>query len=227
MCLRWYRDPTLPVGRTEITRFPHAVLEVKLSLSEGETAPAWVTELIESGMLTEVHKFSKFIHGTCTLFPDMVQAVPYWVDDESVRPSMLMSAPAVHPAAAGYVGVGRRGLKQQCVFEEAYSSLLPQDGSLHHIHRADAQVSQANKPRKRGGTGELENLQHPLLGDRPTLQLIRPRDEARRNGKPGFLDWWFLDRCVGGCTMFRDVCNDTWLVVHAPHTFVMRASTSM
>ena len=23
-----------------------------------------------------------------------VQAVPYWVDDESVRPSMLMSAPA-------------------------------------------------------------------------------------------------------------------------------------
>ena len=30
-----------------------------------------------------MHKFSKFIHGTATLFPDMVQAVPYWVDDES------------------------------------------------------------------------------------------------------------------------------------------------
>ena len=61
-------------------------------------------------------------------------------------------------------------------------------------NRADAQVSQANKPRKRGATGELDSLQHPLLGDRPTLQLIRPRDEGRRNGKPGFLDWWFLDR---------------------------------
>jgi len=33
---RWYRDPALPVPRTEITRFPHAVLEVKLSLSEGK-----------------------------------------------------------------------------------------------------------------------------------------------------------------------------------------------
>lgn len=33
---RWYRDPALPVPRTEITRFPHAVLEVKLSLPEGE-----------------------------------------------------------------------------------------------------------------------------------------------------------------------------------------------
>lgn len=30
-------------------------------------------ELLDSGYLTEVHKFSKFIHGTCTLFPEMVQ----------------------------------------------------------------------------------------------------------------------------------------------------------
>eukprot|EP00887_Chlorella_sp_A99_P007158 scaffold2.g7158.t1 len=91
---RWYRDPSLPIHRTEITRFPHAVLEIKLALPDGEQAPPeWVTELVDSGLLTEVHKFSKFIHGTATLFPDMVQAVPYWVDDESVRASMLMSAP--------------------------------------------------------------------------------------------------------------------------------------
>ena len=40
--------------RSEITRFPHAVLEVKLSLPEGENAPDWVGDLIESGFLTEV-----------------------------------------------------------------------------------------------------------------------------------------------------------------------------
>ena len=45
-----------------------------------------------------MHKFSKFIHGTATLLPELVQAVPYWVDDESVRPSMLQSAPQ-QPAA--------------------------------------------------------------------------------------------------------------------------------
>jgi SPX domain protein involved in polyphosphate accumulation len=90
---RFYRDPSLPIQSSEITRFPHAVLEVKLSLKQGESAPAWVKELIDSGLLTEVHKFSKFIHGSCTLYPEMVQSVPYWVDDESVRPSMIMSAP--------------------------------------------------------------------------------------------------------------------------------------
>ncbi len=51
---RWFRDPTLPVHRNEITRFPHAVLEVKLSLQEGQQAPAWVQELLDSGYLTEV-----------------------------------------------------------------------------------------------------------------------------------------------------------------------------
>ena len=30
-------------------------------------------ELLESGYLTEVHKFSKFIHGSCTLTPELVQ----------------------------------------------------------------------------------------------------------------------------------------------------------
>ena len=51
---RWYRDPNQPIARTDITRFPHAVLEVKLSLPEGQTAPEWVTDLTESGFLTEV-----------------------------------------------------------------------------------------------------------------------------------------------------------------------------
>lgn len=30
---RWFRDPSKPVPRNEITRFPHAVLEVKLQLT--------------------------------------------------------------------------------------------------------------------------------------------------------------------------------------------------
>ena len=53
-CRRWYRDPTLPVPRTEVTRFPHGVLEVKLSLPEGQKAPEWVSDLLDSGYLTEV-----------------------------------------------------------------------------------------------------------------------------------------------------------------------------
>lgn len=56
MLQRWYRDPDLPLHRTEQTRFPHAVLEIKLSLEPGVDPPAWVEELVASGALTEVRK---------------------------------------------------------------------------------------------------------------------------------------------------------------------------
>lgn len=48
---RWFRDPSLPIHRTEVTRFPHAVLQLDLSLEQGQTTPEWVAELIESGRL--------------------------------------------------------------------------------------------------------------------------------------------------------------------------------
>lgn len=58
-----------------MTSFPHAVLEVKLSLPEGEEEPTWVTDLVgrNTDLCAEVHKFSKFIQGTATLFPRDVQ----------------------------------------------------------------------------------------------------------------------------------------------------------
>ncbi|KAK9807603.1 hypothetical protein WJX72_003876 [[Myrmecia] bisecta] len=169
---RWYRDPTLPLPRTEVTRFPHAVLEVKLSLPEGVQAPTWVAELLESGYLTEVHKFSKFIHGSATLLPDMVQAVPYWVDDESIRPSMLASA--ANPPVPTPVASTSNGIVAQ-----------------------PAEVLARHKPRRRTTATEDDELSHPLLGDQPTLQLMAPRNEVgfgRGRDKKGWMDWWFNTR---------------------------------
>jgi len=88
----WHRDPSKTLAPNEITRFPHAILEVKLELRGANTAPPkWVTDLQNSGMLYEVHKFSKFIHGCATLLPEDVRCVPYWVDDASIRDSIIAS----------------------------------------------------------------------------------------------------------------------------------------
>jgi len=88
----WHRDPSVTLNNTEITRFPHAVLEIKLEMKgENSSPPKWVTDLQNSGMLYEVHKFSKFIHGCATLLSEDVRHVPYWVDDVSLRPSIMAS----------------------------------------------------------------------------------------------------------------------------------------
>ena len=45
-------------------------------------------QLINSGLVSEVHKFSKYIHGCAVLLRDDVIAYPYWLDDPSLRKSI-------------------------------------------------------------------------------------------------------------------------------------------
>ncbi len=92
---RWFREtlnPSInPIPSNEITRFPHAILEIKLQIQDENSTPQWVTNLLQSGKLLEVHKFSKFIHGCAVLLPKDVYALPYWVDDVTVRESIVRS----------------------------------------------------------------------------------------------------------------------------------------
>ncbi|CAO1597271.1 vacuolar transporter chaperone [Xanthoria calcicola] len=63
----------------DVERFPYAVLEVKLQTQAGQEPPEWVRELISSHLVEAVPKFSKFIHGTATLFPTRIHLLPFWM----------------------------------------------------------------------------------------------------------------------------------------------------
>ncbi|KAK5103256.1 vacuolar transporter chaperone [Lithohypha guttulata] len=62
----------------DVERFPYAVLEVKLQTQAGQEPPQWVRDLTASHLVEAVPKFSKFIHGTATLFPNRINLLPYW-----------------------------------------------------------------------------------------------------------------------------------------------------
>ena len=93
----------LPTG--DVERFPYAILEVKLQTQAGQEPPSWVKELVSSHLVEAVPKFSKFIHGTATLFPDKINLLPFWLPQMGVdirkpvthrfgieRPNQLSSA---------------------------------------------------------------------------------------------------------------------------------------
>ena len=102
----WHRDPSWLLQPTDITRFPHAVLEIKLELKGGNmTPPQWVIDLQNSGLLYECHKYSKYCHGCAVLLPEDVRSVPYWVDDISLRESIIVSGGS-RILADSDVGVG-------------------------------------------------------------------------------------------------------------------------
>jgi SPX domain protein involved in polyphosphate accumulation/uncharacterized membrane protein YidH (DUF202 family) len=68
----------------DVERFPYAVLEVKLQTAAGQEPPHWIRELIASHLVEAVPKFSKFIHGTATMFPTRINLLPFWMPQMDV-----------------------------------------------------------------------------------------------------------------------------------------------
>ncbi|KAH7034827.1 VTC domain-containing protein [Microdochium trichocladiopsis] len=68
----------------DVVRFPYAVLEVKLQTQHGQEPPEWIRSLIASHLVEAVPKFSKFIHGTATMFPTRIKLLPYWMPQMDV-----------------------------------------------------------------------------------------------------------------------------------------------
>ena len=72
----------LPPGDVEL--FPYGVLEVKLQTAQGQEPPEWIRELTASHLVEAVPKFSKFIHGTATMFPSRIDLLPFWMPQMDV-----------------------------------------------------------------------------------------------------------------------------------------------
>ncbi|KAJ5164660.1 uncharacterized protein N7500_006490 [Penicillium coprophilum] len=84
----WHRtdlddaDMTYPfsgVRTGEITRFPHALLEIQLRGKAHNTE--WVKDLMVSHLVKDAPRFSKFVHGVASLFEDYVNSFPFWLGE--------------------------------------------------------------------------------------------------------------------------------------------------
>ena len=143
----WHRDSSWVLEKEEIHRFPHAVLEIKLEMKgDSMVPPKWVTDLQNSGMLYECHKYSKFVHGCAVLLPEDVQSVPYWVDDVSLRQAIIDSG-AERILTEEDVGTGPGA-------SSIYSHLLPFGSTKDNRLETAVGRTSADKTASQGLIGE-------------------------------------------------------------------------
>ncbi|KAI5357661.1 Putative SPX domain, VTC domain, VTC domain superfamily protein [Septoria linicola] len=71
--------PFTSVRKGEISRFPFALLEVKLRNTPGKKSAEWIDDITNSHLVKEAPRFSKFVHGVSTLFEDYVNTFPFWL----------------------------------------------------------------------------------------------------------------------------------------------------
>ncbi|KAG9256382.1 VTC domain-containing protein [Emericellopsis atlantica] len=73
--------PFSNINPGEISKFPYAVLELKLKEDGSRKRPTWVQDLMSSHLVHPVPRFSKFVHGVASLFEDYVNSLPFWLSD--------------------------------------------------------------------------------------------------------------------------------------------------
>ncbi|KAI8379147.1 VTC domain-containing protein [Radiomyces spectabilis] len=66
---------------SEILRFPYAVLETKLQTHLGQEPPQWLTKLVDSHLVHEVPRFSKYLHGACYFHRQRMPLLPWWLSE--------------------------------------------------------------------------------------------------------------------------------------------------
>jgi SPX domain protein involved in polyphosphate accumulation len=72
------------LDESEICRFPYAVLETKLQTHLGQEPPQWLTKLVDSHLVHEVPRFSKYLHGACYFFREQMPLLPWWLPEMDI-----------------------------------------------------------------------------------------------------------------------------------------------
>lgn len=73
--------PFKNINQSEVSRFPYAVLEIKLKEDNNRKRPGWIQDLMGSHLVHPAPRFSKFVQGVASLFEDYVNRLPFWVSD--------------------------------------------------------------------------------------------------------------------------------------------------
>ena len=73
--------PFKTINQSEVSKFPYAILEIKLREDGTVKRPHWVEDLMASHLVHPCPRFSKFVHGIASLFEDYVNNLPFWLSD--------------------------------------------------------------------------------------------------------------------------------------------------
>eukprot|EP00928_Gymnodinium_smaydae_P021815 TRINITY_DN1853_c1_g2_i1.p1 TRINITY_DN1853_c1_g2~~TRINITY_DN1853_c1_g2_i1.p1 ORF type:complete len:989 (+),score=146.90 TRINITY_DN1853_c1_g2_i1:314-2968(+) len=113
------------VDNKEVMHFPWAVLEVKLTAGQ----PPWVESLLETGLLHELQKFSKFSHGMASIYErsGILRESPYWFD--SIKCDCASSESSKDAAENAVVSQASPVITPEVSLTSAGEALLPSQRS--------------------------------------------------------------------------------------------------
>ena len=162
--------PFANLNQGEVSRFPFAVLDIKVNDSGGKKTPQWIEDLMASHLIHKAPQFSKFVHGVASLFEDYVNRLPFWLSDLETdirkdpqtafeEEEQAKAQRAEDDAIVGSLkgsGSYRRGSYRPAISSPVAKSYLGERAAKDIAAKSRA-MSDAAGPSKNGGEGSEES----------------------------------------------------------------------
>jgi uncharacterized membrane protein YidH (DUF202 family) len=151
---QWCNDSKQMGKPNAVLNFPYAVLEIKLQ--DPSNPPAWVSELLCTGIGTPVYKSSKFLSGAAHFFPDKIGGVlPHWFKEDGTLEVVSAYRTAARRALtlAGLAIPPELEVKAGEVEEEADESVMTTSTAALHYYRTMKKSTAAAAAPGSGGAG--------------------------------------------------------------------------
>ncbi|KAJ2964867.1 hypothetical protein NQZ79_g405 [Umbelopsis isabellina] len=144
------------VADRDILRFPYAVLETKIQTHLGQEPPQWLTRLLDSHLVHEVPRFSKYLHGASHFFRDELPLLPWWLSEVDTD---------IRKERTDQFGLGR---------SKSFKPLL--DGKYYQaqVERKSLEEIRATALLSKPSTDTLRNEQNELVLDLSALSKHEP-----------------------------------------------------
>ncbi|KAI9028952.1 VTC domain-containing protein [Phycomyces nitens] len=151
------------IPRSEVVEFLHGVLEIKLQTHLDQKPPEWLEKLLESHLVHEVTRFSKYLHGASYLYPEKIPLVPWWIAEleQDIRKPRatnfgLSRSPSYRPLINGEYGIAWEAEKHRM---EATSNVMEKHISQRITNALGEQVTMVNP--NNDGKNDDNTLQVP------------------------------------------------------------------
>ncbi|KAH7320931.1 VTC domain-containing protein [Stachybotrys elegans] len=175
--------PFKNINQSEVSKFPYAILEIKLKEDGNRKRPTWIEDLMTSHLVHRAPKFSKFVHGVASLFEDNVNNLPMWLSDlqSDIRkdPQKAFQEEEQRRAqrAEDAMVVGSLAKNMSASYKAAQSSPVGQSYLQDRMTaESSAQASRSlNEPGPSGGDGADQSSQdQQKKGGYGTLSSVLP-----------------------------------------------------
>ncbi|OAD81002.1 hypothetical protein PHYBLDRAFT_97025, partial [Phycomyces blakesleeanus NRRL 1555(-)] len=177
------------VKDSDILRFPYAVLETKLQTHLGQEPPTWLTKLIESHLVHEVPRFSKYLQGASHFYREKLPLLPWWLTeiDVDIRRARSENTGLTHTQ---YTNLRPDSKRQGSSSQNSATNqpLLDNDPLGGQLQSSKKQADQFYSPGKKttASSSTVTNLGSGLSGS--TANLTKEKKQKQGLGVPVAFD---------------------------------------